>query len=189
MVGTTPSQSLSRSARLFASGLVLLLLAVILIVVVAPWAPANGSASAALLSGEAPVPGGAATVGGAPVAPGGHVTGRLVVANHGGGAGRFTLAARGIVAPGAGDGAAASSARGTAPIVVTLTELRPGASPRVVYRGALSGCSGVDLGEIAGGGCRVFRVDLTLPSETETAACPAGRPVSIAFDWTAVAAG
>lgn len=188
-MGTTPSQSLSRTSRVLASGLVVLLLAVILIVVVAPWAPANGSASAALLSGMAPVPAGAATIGWAPAAPGGHVTGRLVVANEGGGAGRFILAAREIVTPVAGDDAVASVAPGTAGIVVTLTESRPGASPRVVYRGALCGCTGVDLGEIAGGGSRVFRVDLTLPSETETAACPAGCPVSIAFDWTAVAAG
>jgi len=53
-VGAGPAQSRARGFRIVASACVLLLLAVVLTVVVAPWAPATAAAPAALFSGAAP---------------------------------------------------------------------------------------------------------------------------------------
>ena len=183
MMKRTAIRSRATGSRIAATLLIVLLTAGILAGVVVQWSAA--SPTNVFSSGSAPVAGGKASALDAKgLAPGQTLGGGFVVSNDGGTVGRFTLGTGPLVdKPGADGGSLAQT------LQLVVTDVTDRAAPRDVYRGAVAGLRGLDLGSFAAGAVRAYRFTVTFPREQAAASTFADSNLSVAFDWTAVATG
>lgn len=183
MMKRTATRSRATGSRIAATLLIVLLTAGVLAGVVVQWSAA--SPADVFSSGSAAVAGGKASALDAKgLAPGQTISGGFVVSNDGGTAGRFTLGTGPLVdKPGADGGSLAQT------LQLVVTDVTDRAAPRDVYRGAVAGLRGLDLGSFAAGAVRAYRFTVTFPREQAAASTFADSNLSVAFDWTAVATG
>jgi hypothetical protein len=183
MMKHTATRSRVTGSRVAATLVIVLLTAGILAGVVVQLSPASpadvfSSGSPAVAGGKAPM------LDFQGLTPGQTVGGGFVISNDGGAAGRFTLRISPLVdQPGADGGSLADA------LQLVVTDVTDPAAPRDVYRGALAGLSGLDLGSFAAGAVRSYRFAVTFPREQSAASTFAGSSLSVAFDWTAATTG
>jgi len=183
MMKRTATRSRVTGSRIAATLLIVLLSAGILAGVVVQWSAA--SPAEVFSSGSAAVAGGKASALDAKgLAPGQTISGGLVISNDGGTAGRFTLGTGALVDKPGADCASLAQA-----LQLVVTDVTDRAVPRDVYRGAVSGLHGLDLGSFAAGAVRVYRFTVTFPREQASGSTFAGSSLTVAFDWTAAATG
>jgi hypothetical protein len=139
------------------------------------------SLTGAFSSDQVAVPGGSNTMLDArSLTPGRAVTGQLVVTNSGTATGHFWM---GRSRP-AGQPAGTDVEAGRLLLVVAdVTHL---ATPRVLYRGSVSGLSSLDLGVFSPGEARVYRLTVSLPATAALDGSSAGAGCVVAVNWTAV---
>lgn len=183
MTKRTATRNRATGSRIAATLVIVLLTAGILAGVAVQWSSAS---PADVFSGGAPaVAGGhAPALDASGLAPGQTVSGGFVISNDGGAAGRFTLGTGPLVdKPGAGGESLAQA------LQLVITDVTDRSAPRDVYRGAVAGLRGLDLGSFAAGAVRAYRYTVTFPREQAAGSTFAGSSLSVAFDWTAVTAG
>jgi hypothetical protein len=184
MDGVAP-QSKARGFRIFASLLVVLVAVGICIGASVQWSAASSALPRSMFSsGALALAGGSVVLDARGLAPGQTVTGSVVVVNEGDAAGRFALRTSSLVdKPGLAGGSLARTLR------VSVTDVTVEGAPRTVYEGSLVGLSAVDLGTLASGVMRTFRIAVSFPQQTVDGAAFVGSGLSIVFDWMAVTIG
>lgn len=184
-MNSAATQSSGRGFRIAASVLVILLAASVCAGAFMPWSAASEALPRNLFSsGTLALAGESVVTGARDLAPGHTATGSVVLANEGDAPGRFTLRTSSLVdMPGPAGGSLARTLR------LTVTDVTAAGAPQRLYDGPLAGFSGVDVGPLAPGAARAFRIAVTFPQQTVGGAAFAGSAVSIAFDWTAVTTG
>jgi hypothetical protein len=183
MMKRAPTRSRATGSRIAATLVIVLLTAGILAGAVAQWSPA--SPADIFSGGPAAVAGGTATALAAKgLTPGQTVGGGFVISNDGGTSGRFTLTAGPLVDKPAADGRSLAQ-----DLRLVVTDVSDPAASREVYRGAVSGLRGLDLGSFAAGAVRTYRFTVIFPREQAAGSAFAGSSLSVAFDWTAAATG
>ena len=183
MMKRTATRSRATGSRIVATLVIVLLTAGILAGVVVQWSAAS---PAGIFSADPMAVAGGKTsaLDARGMAPGQTVSGGFVISNDGGAAGRFTLGTGSLVdEPGADGGSLAQA------LQLVVTDVTDRTAPRDVYRGAVAGLHGLDLGTLAAGAVRAYRFTVSLSREQATGSTFAGSSLSVAFDWTAAATG
>ena len=169
-------------SRILVSLLVVLVAGGVCAAAFAQWSSASAALPDGMFSsGGRALPGGSVHLGDHQLAPGDTVTGAATVTNDGDAAGHFVFAA---VLPATTPGSGA--ARLQKALQVTLTDVTDGGRPQRVYAGQLSALSDLDLGSIAPGATRAYRIAVNLPAQPASDAVSAHGSLAVSFQWTAV---